>query len=66
MSEKNIYEVKRILKKICGEYGNRLTGSIKNKQLEGYTKTYFEKNGYKVELQGFSCIDWKEQGVEFF
>ncbi len=25
---------------------------------------YSKKNGCNVELQGFSCIDWKEQGVE--
>ncbi len=68
MNQSKIYklknELKEVLEKICLDYGERLTGSYKNKQIQEYTKSYFEENGYNVELQDFSCIDWKEQGVE--
>ena len=50
---------------ICLEHGERLTGSETNKKLGDYTKVYFEKNGYNVEKQYFSCINWKEYGVKF-
>ena len=59
-------ELKEVLKKICLGYGERLTGSVTNRQLQDFTKSYFEDNGYNVELQEFTCIDWKEEGVELY
>ncbi|MFW6265126.1 MAG: M28 family peptidase, partial [Bacillota bacterium] len=66
MSKDIINELKEVLEKICLEYGERLTGSKKNKEIANYAKSYFQKNGYNVELQRFSCIDWKEEGVELY
>lgn len=64
MKTKNLDELQSLLEKIVLEFGERLTGSLKNKELAEYAKSYFEKNGYHVEKQSFSCIDWNEKGVE--
>lgn len=64
MKTKNLEELQSLLEKIILEFGERLTGSLKNKELAEYAKSYFEKNGYHVEKQSFSCIDWNEKGVE--
>jgi aminopeptidase YwaD len=64
MKTKNLEELQSLLEKIVLEFGERLTGSLKNKELAEYAKSYFEKNGYHVEKQSFSCIDWNEKGVE--
>ncbi|RQD71135.1 MAG: Zn-dependent exopeptidase M28, partial [Halanaerobium sp. MSAO_Bac5] len=64
MKSKIIEELQSGLKKIVLEYGERLTGSLKNKEIAEYAKSYFKKNGYRVEEQNFSCIDWNEKGVE--
>ena len=64
MMTKNLKELQHLLEKIILEFGERLTGSLKNKELAEYTKSYFEKNGYHVEKQSFSCIDWNESGVK--
>lgn len=64
MNQSIIDELRNILKIICLEYGERLTGSEDNKKLGEYAKSYFEENDYNVEKQDFSCIDWKEYGVE--
>lgn len=64
MKTKNLEELQSLLEKIILEFGERLTGSLKNKEIAEYVKSYFEKNGYHVEEQNFACIDWKENGVE--
>lgn len=64
MKTKNVNELKSLLEKIILEFGERLTGSLKNKKTAKYAKSYFEKNGYDVEEQSFSCIDWNENGVK--
>ena len=64
MKSKIIEELQSGLEKIVLEYGERLTGSLKNKEIAEYAKSYFKKNGYRVEEQNFSCIDWNEKGVE--
>ncbi len=57
-------ELKEILNYICVDIGERLTGSENNKWMESHAKNYFEDNDYKVELQDFLCIDWKNKGAE--
>ena len=64
MKTKNLEELQSLLEKIILEFGERLTGSLKNKEIAEYAKSYFKKNGYHVEEQNFSCIDWNEKGVE--
>lgn len=64
MKTKNLEELQSLLEKIILEFGERLTGSLKNKEIAEYAKSYFEKNGYHVEEQNFACIDWNENGVE--
>ena len=58
-------EVKKLLHDICVDIGERLTGSDKNKQMEDYAASYFEKEDFNVELQNFSCIDWKNYGADY-
>ena len=58
-------ELKKLLQYICFDIGERLTGSDKNKQMENYAASYFEKEGFNVELQNFSCIDWKNYGADY-
>jgi aminopeptidase YwaD len=64
MKSKNMEELQNVMEKIVLEFGERLTGSLKNKEIAEYTKSYFKENGYSVEEQIFSCIDWNEEGVE--
>lgn len=64
MKTKNLDELQSLLGKIILKFGERLTGSLKNKEIAEYAKSYFEKNGYHAEEQNFACIDWNENGVE--
>jgi aminopeptidase YwaD len=64
MKSKIIEELQSVLEIVVLEFGERLTGSLKNKEIAEYAKSYFKKNGYSVEEQIFSCIDWNEKGVE--
>jgi Iap family predicted aminopeptidase len=64
MGKKAIKELKKILNIICLEFGERLTGSTTNKQVQEYIKSYLQKNRFKVELQNFTCLDWKTDGAK--
>lgn len=56
--------VERHLNKLCGEIGARATGSAANQQAINYSAEVFETLGYEVTLQGFSCMDWQNDGAE--
>ncbi|OJF94625.1 M28 family metallopeptidase [Alkalibacterium sp. 20] len=57
-------ELDEILNYISVEIGERLTGSENNKKVEAYAENYFKDQGFEVELQRFSCLDFKTADAE--
>ena len=63
MDNNLLKELKELLNYICTDIGERPTGSMANRELAKYARNYFENNGYKIETQEFSCIDWENRGA---
>ena len=49
--------------RLCEKIGARPTGSAKNKEAVDYVFEVFQKCGFQVRRQEFSCIDWVNSGA---
>ncbi|MFO8069393.1 MAG: M28 family peptidase [Alkalibacterium sp.] len=63
-NDKLFMKLDEILNYISVEIGERLTGSENNKKVEAYAENYFKNQGFEVELQRFSCLDFKRADAE--